>query len=293
MEAVYYNQFNDRFSDLIRLMRPYQWIKNIFVFAGLACADQLFAFSNLQNFFTAFLIFCGISGTVYIFNDLIDLEKDKLHPEKRMRPLASGLIKISTAIGFLLVLCSVSLIHAFLFSKDVFIVAFLYLVLNLLYSTYFKNIVVVDIAFIAAGFMLRVTGGAFAINQTPSPWILLCTFFLCFYLGLNKRRQELITLSNAAGRHRKNLEKYSERKISRVLPITMWGTIITYVMYIITGTKSRLSILTVPFVVYGLIRYQYLASHKNIGDRPELAKKDAPFMLNAFLWLISYVLTVA
>lgn len=293
MEAVYYKQLDDNFSDLIRLMRPYQWIKNVFVFAGLACADHLFDVSNLQNLFTAFLIFCGISGSVYIFNDIIDLEKDKLHPDKKIRPLASGVIKIRTAVGFLLVLCSISLIHAFLFSKEFFIVAFLYLMLNLFYSTYFKNIIIVDIAFISAGFMLRVIGGAFAISQTPSLWILLCTFFICFYLGLNKRKQELITLSNVAGRHRKNLEKYSERKISRVLPITMWGTIITYAVYIISGTKSRLSILTIPFVAYGLMRYQYLASHKGIGDKPELVRKDVPFMLNAFFWLIFFAFTAS
>jgi len=221
---------------------------------------------------TAFLVFCILSGVVYILNDLIDLEQDKMHPIKSKRPLASGQLKPSFAIISLIVLMVLSSGIAVVFLNIPFIItAVLYLLLQIIYSTVLKHIVIIDVFSIAAGFLLRVIAGAEVIEVTISTWLLFCTILLSLFLALSKRRHELILLEGNAMHHRKILFEYSPKLLDQMISIVTTSTVVAYILYTVSedtvrkfGTDNLKY--TVPFVLYGIFRYLYLIHQKVKGE---------------------------
>jgi len=286
-------------------IRPRQWTKNLVVFAALFFSEkQLFLVSAAWVYAgIGFCIFCGLSGGVYLLNDLIDREKDKLHPEKRHRPIASGKLPVSEAkliFIFILIIC---LLLSVQMPKLFFISALAYFFMNLAYSFWLKNVVILDVLSIAIGFVLRAQAGVGAVQIVDpkiymSHWLILCTFMLALFLALAKRRQEIKKLKDDAVSHRKILEEYSPHLIDELTGLVCAATIMSYAIYTVSAEtiqkfRTDKLVLTVPFVLYGIFRYQYLIHIKNLGDNPsEILLSDRPLQINLVLWLISVVVII-
>ena len=270
---------------LFRSMRPKQWTKNLILFAALIFSQNFLFPLHLLKTIAAFFIFCVISGCVYIINDLCDLKQDKIHPIKCKRPLASGALKPSTAIITTVVLLFFSIFSAVLVTNMTFIlIALLYFVLQIAYSTVLKHIVILDVFSIAAGFVLRAIAGAEVIEVPFSTWLLFCTILLSLFLALSKRRHELILLEDDAIHHRKILFEYSPYLLDQMISVVTASTVIAYALYTVsedTVTKfgtDRLKY-TIPFVLYGIFRYLYLIHQKNEGGSPEkVMLNDLPLL---------------
>jgi 4-hydroxybenzoate polyprenyltransferase len=278
---------------LIRSMRPEQWVKNLFIFAPLVFSENLFAIGLVMKAVMAFLIFCLLSGCVYILNDIMDLEKDRLHPIKRFRPLASGQVSVTTARIFAFSLFGAAFVLSYILSTSFCLIACIYFTLNLLYSFYLKNVVIVDVFIVATGYFLRVFGGAKVIDVDVSSWLLICTILLALFLAFSKRRHELVILNQEATRHRKILAEYSPYFLDQMISVTTASTVVSYILYTIseeTVTKfhTRTLIFTVPFVLYGIFRYLYLIHQKEGGGNPTSALfGDKPLMVNMLLWVLT------
>lgn len=278
---------------LIWSMRPKQWVKNLFIFAPLVFSENLFAVTLVMKAVMAFFIFCLLSGCVYIINDIMDLEKDRMHPIKRFRPLASGQVSVTAAKSFALFLFAVSLVLSFYLSASFGLVACIYFLLNLLYSFYLKNVVIVDVFIVATGFFLRVFGGAKVIDVDVSSWLLVCTILLALFLAFSKRRNELVILNEEATRHRKILAEYSPYFLDQMISVTTTSTVVSYLLYTISDETvakfhTRALILTVPFVLYGIFRYLYVVHQKEGGGNPTTALlTDKPLMVNMLLWIMT------
>lgn len=275
--------------NIIKLMRPKQWIKNLFVFAPLLFSYSFAESGKIEKSILTFILFSLISSTVYVMNDILDVESDRVHPKKRLRPIASGAIKVPQAVGALIVLLLVSLIGSYFVDIKLFAVIVLYLINNLLYSFKIKHIVIVDIVSIAIGFILRITAGALVIDVKLSGWIILCTFFISLFLGFEKRRNELVKLSGKAGEHRKILEDYSEELLAQYSNISITCTLVCYAIYtFVAYPANNYMMFTNIFVVYGLFRYKYLADKKGTGGSPtEAVLTDKTIMIDVLLWIIS------
>lgn len=275
--------------NILKLMRPKQWIKNLFVFAPLLFSYSFAEAGKIEKSILTFILFSLISSTVYVMNDILDVESDRVHPKKKLRPIASGAIKVPQAIGALIVLLLVSLIGSYFVDIKLFAVIVLYLINNLLYSFKIKHIVIVDIVSIAIGFILRITAGALVIDVKLSGWIILCTFFISLFLGFEKRRNELVKLSGKAGEHRKILEDYSEDLLTQYSNISITCTLVCYAIYtFVAYPANNYMMFTNIFVVYGLFRYKYLADKKGTGGSPtEAVLTDKTIMIDVLLWIIS------
>ena len=281
---------------ILRSLRPQQWTKNLLIFAPLLFSKQLFVYTETLHTIVACIIFCLMSGSVYLLNDLIDLENDKRHPLKCKRPLASGsLSRRAAMIACAVLLCICTLAGLSLLNRAFLITAAAYLVLQILYSTFLKHIVIIDVFCIAAGFVLRVVAGAEAIGVSFSTWLLFCTLLLALFLALSKRRHELLLLEADAVHHRKILYEYSAELLDHMIAIVTPCTLIAYMLYTIGddtvanfGTDGLKY--TVPFVLYGIFRYLYLIHQKNEGGSPEkVLLNDLPILLT----VICYALTCA
>lgn len=276
----------DRLLALLAALRPRQWTKNVAVFIGIVFAQQLFLLPSLERATLAFITFCFASSSTYLLNDLLDLQRDRQHPVKRLRPLASGKLPISWAIvmmGVLVLLCGLLMLLAFYLPVQSTIYSSLgganilfvgcivsYLSLMVLYSTYLKHIVLIDVFVIAAGFILRILAGALIIPVHISPWLYLVTCFLSLFLALSKRRHELILLQGQASHHRQILKEYSIPLLDQMITIVVAATLMAYSLYTIEGpTGNHRLIVTVPFVLYGMFRYLYLVYIKMEGGSPE------------------------
>lgn len=278
------------FISLFKLMRPKQWIKNFFVFGALIFSYSFLNFSKVEYSILAFILFCLISSTVYIMNDILDVDKDRIHPKKRLRPIASGAISIKEAKISLFILLIISMISALMINRSLFFVLVVYFVNNILYSFKIKKIVILDVISIAIGFILRVIAGGVVINVSLSGWILLCTFFISLFLGFEKRRNELIKLEGKANEHRKILDDYSEELLKQFSDITLTCTVISYAMYTFVAYKSSYMMITNIFVVYGLFRYKYLSMKKGEGGSPtETVLTDKSIIIDVILWAITSV----
>jgi 4-hydroxybenzoate polyprenyltransferase len=277
-------------------MRPRQWTKNFALFVGLVFAQQLFHGTLDVRAIFAFIIFCLSSSVIYIFNDILDLEKDRQHPLKRLRPLASGRLPVSWAItgGGVLLLCSSALMLA-MFSISVshdiytrygganmlFAVSVVgYVSLMFLYSIYLKHIVLIDVFTIAGGFVLRILAGAVVISVIVSPWLYLVTCFLSLFLALSKRRHELTFLQKQASEHRQILKEYNLQLLDQMITIVVTCTLIAYSLYTFEGpTGNQRLIVTIPFVLYGMFRYLYLVYVRMEGGSPEeVLLRDRPML---------------
>jgi 4-hydroxybenzoate polyprenyltransferase len=280
---------------LLKTMRPRQWTKNIFFFAALVFDAKLLDPAYTLPAIAGFLLLCLTSGTVYLLNDLVDLEKDKQHPVKRNRPLPSGRLSRQAAIGALILLVMVGQPLGYLLHPTFGAILSGYLVLQVLYSFALKHVVLIDVMTIAAGFVLRVGAGVALVDvERFSPWLYVCMTLLALFLGFGKRRHELVLLRENANNHRAILDEYSLALLDQIITIVIAGTIIAYALYTFSAEglpENHLMMLTIPFVLYGLFRYLYLIHAKGQGGAPEeVLLGDIPFIINAFLWAGSVVL---
>ncbi|NEZ74305.1 decaprenyl-phosphate phosphoribosyltransferase [Clostridium botulinum] len=279
---------------VIALMRPKQWIKNFFVFAAIIFSGNLTNEIILKNNIITFILFCLTSSTIYILNDIVDLEKDKKHPEKKNRPLPSGRVSKSTAIIMNIVILFTVLFCSYKFvDYKIMYIYLLYIVMNIFYCFKLKNVVILDVMVITFGFVLRMESGSLATKVSVSPWLFLCTILLSLFLALNKRKSEIITLKDNRGSHRKILEEYSVELIDNMLTIVTPSILISYCIYTFSSVQSKRMMYTIPFVLYGIFRYQYLMNNHNLGGKPEdVFGKDKPFLVNMVLWVISVVVII-
>jgi 4-hydroxybenzoate polyprenyltransferase len=282
---------------LIKTMRPRQWTKNAFVFAGLVFDGQFFAPESFLRVLISFFLLCLLSGSVYVINDLADIERDRAHPTKRNRPIPSGKLPIPIAIAAAIVLPSIVLFASLALRWQFTVVLAAYLVLQLLYSFGLKHVVIIDVLAVTAGFVLRVAAGVVVIQVAAfSPWLYACTALLSLFLIIGKRRQELLLVAQEAGTTRVTLEQYNLPLLDDMLRIVITGTIICYLLYAIEAPSvllagTNLALLTVPFVLYGMFRYLYLIHVKGEGSAPdEVLLKDRGLQLTIVLWGLTFML---
>ena len=274
-------------------MRPRQWSKNLILFAALIFSQSLSHTTMLRDTIIAFIIFCLLSGTVYILNDLIDLEQDRNHPKKSKRPLASGKLKPSAAIISGIIFVPLSLIGAFYLNTNFAWIALGYFILQIAYSTLLKHLVILDVLAVSAGFVLRAVAGGEAIGVPISSWLLICTILLALFLALGKRRHELILLEENAVHHRKSLYEYSPGLLDQMISVATASTVVAYALYTMSAEtiqKFQTDNLkyTIPFVLYGIFRYLYLIHQKQGGGSPEkILLNDKPLIINILLYLIT------
>lgn len=283
---------------LVAAMRPKQWTKNLVIFAGLVFSQHFFDVSYLKTSVLAFIAFCLNASSVYLINDLKDIEQDKLHPVKKNRPLPSGKITPTQASIFSLILAVFSLALAFGLGRDYGLLLTFYWIMMISYSFKFKHVVIVDILIISVGFIIRAVSGAVVLDVTISRWLLACAIFLSLFLILAKRRNEIVELGTNAANHRAILEEYGERFLDQMIAVVTACTIISYVLYTVdpeTASKFQTHnlVLTVPFVIYGIFRYLYLVYQRNLGGRPEVVLlTDRPIVFSVFLWILVSIVIV-
>jgi len=278
-------------------MRPKQWTKNVlFVFPALVFDGKLF---DIPSFFAvayACVLLCLIAGSVYILNDLVDIESDKLHPRKRLRPLPSGQLPVMVARVAVVILPLTVLVLAVAFNWRLAVILAIYFVSQILYSFYLKHIVIVDILTVTSGFVLRVAAGVVVIQVTNfSPWLYVCSGLLALFLAIGKRRQELLLLGENAAKVRKIFQYYNLQFLDEMLRVVTTGTFITYTMYTIEApspilAQTKMALATVPFVLYGLFRYLYLIYVKGEMSAPdEVLLKDRPLQIDIVLFALSFI----
>lgn len=277
------------FTALIKTMRPRQWTKNVFVFAALVFDKQLFNTDSFLRTLAGFALFCLISSSVYIFNDLADVEADRQHPEKKNRPIPSGKLPVSAAriAGVALVVTTVGI--SYFLAPGFEAVVVVYFLLNLAYSKWLKHIPILDVLIIAAGFVLRVHAGVTLIAvERFSPWLYVVMTLLSLFLGFGKRRAEIALLAHGAGSHRKVLDGYTLPLLDQYIMIVSATTIVSYSLYTFSAPnvpENHSMMLTIPFVVYTIFRYLYLIQVKHTGGAPEeILLTDRPFQIAMILW---------
>ncbi len=285
---------------LLKTMRPRQWSKNLIIFIPLVFTLRQYwqpftlqMYSLIGISLAAFFLFCIFSGVVYLINDIVDIEKDRLHPIKRNRPLASGKLKKEYAIGAVVVLLAVSLPLAAIIDLPFFAISVLYLAVNLLYSFVLKNIVIVDVFVVAGGFVLRAVAGAVAIHVPASPWLYVCTILLSLFISFSKRRHELVILEGNATNHRAILKEYSKEVLDEMISVTTASFVIAYSLYTFTAPnlpRNQYMMLTIPFALYVVFRLLYLVHVKNEGGSPEeMILKDYWLFGALVLWGLTIV----
>jgi 4-hydroxybenzoate polyprenyltransferase len=270
----------------LRLVRPKQWTKNGFVLAAVVFAHEALVVASVAKALLAFVAFCALSGAVYAANDVLDVEEDRKHPLKRLRPVASGEISPRSAIVFASVLAAAGLGLGFAVQVGVGIAGLAYLTLQAVYTTTLKHTAILDVMSISAGFVIRALAGVAAVGSPISPWLIVCTALLTLFLGFSKRRHELATLGDGATTHRKNLREYSVPLLDEMMNIMISATIIAYVLYTFFEYDNYYMMASIPFVVYGVFRYMLLV-HRNGGGNPDtLLLSDRPLQIALLLWLV-------
>jgi 4-hydroxybenzoate polyprenyltransferase len=274
---------------LLKSMRPRQWTKNLFVYAALVFDQQFFHLQALLRTTAGFILFCLISSAVYIFNDLADVESDRQHPEKKNRPIASGKLPMPVAWAAGIALVVVSLPLGYLLSPSFFGVLLVYFLLNLAYSKWLKHIAILDVFVLAAGFVLRVLAGVTLIHvERFSPWLYVLTTLFALYIGFGKRRSELALLAQGAGAHRKVLDGYTLPVLDQYITIVSGTTIVVYALYTFFAPNvpaNHSMMLTIPFVIYGILRYLYIIQVTHTAGAPEeVLLSDRPLQITAALW---------
>lgn len=272
-------------------MRPSQWVKNGFVLAAPIFALRLTNPEDLIRSALAFIIFCVLTSGVYLWNDILDCEQDKTHPEKKNRPIASG--KLSPPVAFVVAVAflALSLFASFYLHANFGWVCVIYLGNNLLYTYFVKRLVILDVISIATGFVLRAMAGAQVVQVDISTWLILCTFLLALFLGFSKRRHEMELLQENAVTHRVSLEEYSPHFLDIVIPIVTASTVLSYALYTVSDeTTAKFEtenlIYTTLFVIYGILRYLHLVYRRSEGGNPtRVLFNDLPLKLTILCWL--------
>lgn len=279
-------------SDAVRLMRPRQWTKNLAVFAAIVFSGNLFDLRLLGVTTLAFGSFCLVSSALYALNDILDAELDRQHPVKRDRPIAAGRMPASTALAISAVLFLAGGLLAAVVGLPFMAAIGGYVVLQLLYAFALKNVSIVDMLVISAGFVLRAVAGAGAIAVPVSPWLVLCTGLLALFLAAAKRRHEIVLLRELSSGHRPVLREYTAELLDSFMVTLSAATISSYALYTFFEGRAphHLMMLTIPFVIYGVLRYQYLVLSKERGGRPEeVLLGDGPILTDIALWVLSSV----
>lgn len=272
-------------AQLIYSMRPKQWYKNLVIFIGLVFSLNFLNLGAWIDVLGAFIIFCALSGSIYIINDIIDVEKDKNHPLKRLRPLASGELELSHGLFFAITFILLSMTASYFINLPFFLITLNFFLLILVYSLFLKNYLIIDIIVISSGFVLRAIAGCLAISVLVSPWLIICTFLIALFLALGKRRHELIVMGGEAKNHRKILGEYSPEMLEQMINITTSILLMSYSLYTFFSNNIYL-MLTIPFSFYGLFRYLYLVHSHNMGGEPEMIFKDRGMVLCLISWVL-------
>jgi 4-hydroxybenzoate polyprenyltransferase len=273
-------------------MRPRQWTKNVFVFAALVFDKQLLIPDSFLRTLAGFILFCLVSSSVYIFNDIADIDADREHPQKRHRPIASGKLPLGAAWAAGTLLLAISLACGFLLSVPFALVIATYFLLNLAYSKWLKHVLILDVLILAAGFVLRVDAGVRLIHvERFSPWLYVVMTLLALYLGFGKRRAELALLADDAKNHRRVLQGYTIPLLDQYIMIVSGMTVVGYALYTFSAPNvpaNHSMMLTIPFVVYAIFRYLYLIEVEHSGGAPEeILLSDRPFQISMLLWAIA------
>lgn len=286
-------------ADLVVSTRPKQWLKNGVLVLPLVFSVNLYwhpaNWPELIRMVTTVLLavglFSALTAAQYLFNDLVDLPGDRLHPLKAKRPLAAGRLNPRLAAGAALGLALFAVGGGLLLSPLFGLLEVVYLALMVLYTLVLKHQVLLDVFAIAAGFVIRAVAGAVVIGVPVSPWLYLCVVLGALFLGFGKRRHELLLLENNAGRHRPSLDEYSVPLLDQILVVVATATVVAYSLYTFTAEtlpRNKAMMLTIPLVLYGVLRYFYLIHQRNLGGSPEEALlSDRPLLATVVLWLIS------
>ena len=289
----------------LRLLRPTQWIKNFFVFAGLVFSGQLLQLASLYTTLLAFACMCLVSSAVYVINDLHDREEDKLHPRKCNRPIAAGLVSVPAAVAMAGGLIVLGIGGGWILHHGFGVIVIAYFVLQILYTFGFKHAVILDVIAIGLGFVLRAVAGVVVLDVELSRWLVLCTFTLCLFMGFSKRRCELNALaanngSKAAVKHRKTLAVYTPELLNHMTTLTAGVAIVCFMLYTIDartikvfgefGAKALL--FTLPIVVYAIFRFAVLVEHGEVDGPTDVVTRDRPFQIALVLWVLSALLII-
>jgi 4-hydroxybenzoate polyprenyltransferase len=291
-------------TGLLRSMRFRSWTKNLFVFAGILFSRRWSDSHALAMTALGALGFCLLSSSVYLINDIADRGRDRFHPDKSSRPIASGVLPPGSAAVFAILLAAAVLTASWLLVSEYALVVSVYFVMQLAYSFRLKHVVILDVLIIAMGFVLRALAGVSMVRDAGyqdtiiSPWLMLCTFFLAVFLAFAKRRFEIVSLGDNAAGHRKILQEYSAALLDEMMGIASAACLIGYSIYTVSDrtleqVSTRLWV-TIPFVAYGIFRYLYLIHIKGHGGSPDrILLTDMPLLLNILLWLLTAVLSLA
>jgi 4-hydroxybenzoate polyprenyltransferase len=283
------------FIGLIKSMRPKQWTKNVLVFAALVFDRKLTVVPAIVDTVIGAVIFSLVASTIYLLNDLLDIEADRQHPRKRLRPIASGQVPLWLVWSAVVVILLVAFPLAYWLSPSFAVVCGVYFVLNLLYSTWLKHVVLIDVLLLASFYVLRVVVGVTIIEvERFSPWMYLSITFIALFMGIGKRRAELVLAGETGNNHRRVLEHYTLPYLDQLLTIVLTIAILAYGLYTFSAPNlpdNHAMMLTIPFVIYGVFRYLYLIQVKGFGEAPEeVLFKDRPFQFTLILWTLSVFL---
>jgi len=285
---------------LLRLLRPAQWSKNIFLFAGLVFGHKLMEWPAVVTALLGFLCFSLLSSVVYIVNDVHDRDEDRLHPRKRQRPIAAGKIGVGTALALALGLLAAGLAGSALLSRGFAVIGLLYLVLQTGYTFAFKHVVLLDVVSLGLGFVLRAVAGAVLVEVEISHWLVICTFTLCLFMGFSKRRCELSALlgnGQNAGQHRKTLTLYTPDLLNHFTTLTAGIAVVSFMLYATDARTVRVLhtnylVYTLPLVVYAIFRFAYLVEHGLVDGPTDVLVGDRPFQAALLLWCVAAVAIV-
>jgi 4-hydroxybenzoate polyprenyltransferase len=273
-------------KELMQSMRPFQWYKNLVIFIGITFSYNLFNWEMWPRVIFAFIMFCLISGSIYIINDIKDVDRDRLHPKKRFRPIAFGTLSSRTALLVSILLLSISLLISFFVNRPLCYIELLYVFINLLYTFYLKYFALIDVIVVAVGFVLRAVAGSLVINVYISPWLILCVFLMSFVLAFGKRQNELLTASSS----RDCLSQYTEKMVEGLLNISVSMLLMAYALYSFYVDTNMM--ITLPFAFYGVFRFVQLVYLKNFGGEAELILKDSASLANLVLWTVSAIVVL-
>lgn len=288
----------DTVSSIHDALRTKQWTKNLLIFAGLVFSKNMFTVELLKSACEAFVLFCLLSSSIYLINDVVDIDNDRIHPHKRLRPIASGRLSVPAALTLAALLASSSIICAFTVDTTFAGIAIAYFILMNLYTLYFKRVATVDVLIISAGFIIRAVAGAAVLHVTISQWLIICTTFLALFMALCKRRHELISLGSNARKHRHTLTQYSRILLDQFIAVASTSTVISYTLYTLSphtvaeyGTTDL--VYSVSLVVFAIFRYLYLVYQKNGGGNPEvLIVTDVPLLSILLSWIVFVIVII-
>lgn len=287
----------------VQLLRPQQWVKNVFVFAGLIFGRLLGDGPSVIAALGGFACLCLVSSTIYILNDIHDRNEDRLHPRKRTRPIASGAVGVGPALALALMLLAAGVAFSWLLDpqRGFFVVVVAYVLLQFGYTFWMKHLVILDVIAISLGFVMRAIAGAVLVHVVISHWLVLCTFTLCLFMGFSKRRCELSAMaangSGSAGQHRKTLSIYTADLLNHMTTLTAGIAIVGFMLYAtdertIKEFGTDYLIYTLPMVVYAIFRFAVLVEHGRVDGPTDVVLRDRPFQAAIVLWVVAVVLII-